>query len=163
MKVYKDVLGYYQDELFSDAFPIEELAALYAVTAKSVTKDLSVKVDIGASESAEDGGAGAGTIQVIDLVDTHRLQVASLDKRSYMTHLKKYLTGIQSHLGPGTVEEFKKTSQETAKAMLADFDSYTFYQGENLDAEGMVAFARPAGNDTWTFNFWKPGVRAEQN
>lgn len=47
VKVYKDVLGYYQDELFSDAFPIKELPALYAVTAKSVTKDRSVKVNVG--------------------------------------------------------------------------------------------------------------------
>lgn len=34
VKIYKDVLGYNKDELFSDAFPIEELPALYAVTAK---------------------------------------------------------------------------------------------------------------------------------
>ncbi|MFI6530671.1 translationally-controlled tumor protein [Streptomyces uncialis] len=169
MKVYKDVAGYYQDELFSDGFPAEELPALYAVTATTVTKDLSVRVDTGSddesAEAEDDGEAGSGTIQVINLVDSHRLQKADFDKKSYLTHLKGYLRQIESHLrasAPDEVEEFRKNTQEAAKAMVADFDSYTFYRGENLDAEGMVAFARPAGNDTWTFNFWKHGVRAEQ-
>lgn len=168
VKIYKDAFGYYKDELFSDGFPVEELPALYAVTAKTVTKDLSVRIDIGSNESAEeeDGTeAGAGTIQVINLVDSYRLQRTSFDRKGYLSYLKGYLKQVESHLGenaPGEVDEFKKSAQEAAKAMVADFDSYTFYQGENLDTEGMVAFARPAANGTWTFNFWKHGVRAEQ-
>ncbi|MFJ3091412.1 translationally-controlled tumor protein [Streptomyces sp. NPDC086838] len=169
MKIYKDVLGYNKDELFSDAFPIEELPALYAVTARMVTSDLSVKVGIGSTGSGEgedDGEDGAGTIQVINLVDSLRLQRTAFDRKSYLTYLKGYLSQVESHLSenaPGEVEEFKKSAQEAAKAVLADFDSYDFYQGENLDADGMVAFARPVSNDTWTFNFWKHGVRADQH
>lgn len=153
-----------KDELFSDGFPIEELPALYAVTAKTVTKGTSVMVDGGSAE-AEDEEAGSEAIQVINLVASHRLQQTNFDKKAYLNYLKGYLKGIENHLSattPDVVEEFKKSAQEAAKALVADFDSYTFYQGENLDAEGMVAFARPAGNDTWTFNFWKHGVQAEK-
>lgn len=169
--IYKDVLGYYKDELFSDAFPIEELPALYSVTAKTVVKDLNVKVDLGgdAHEEAEAEEAEAvgdsGTVKVINLVDSHRLQPTNFDKKGYLTYLKGYMKEIEAYLGekaPGEVAGFKTAAQEAAKTIVADFDSYSFYQGENLDAEGMVVLARPAGDDTWTFMFWKHGIKAEK-
>ncbi|MEU6957932.1 translationally-controlled tumor protein [Streptomyces sp. NPDC045714] len=168
MMIYKDVLGYYKDELFSDAFPIEELPALYSVTAKNVVKDLNVKVDLGgdAHEEAEEAKAAgdSGTVKVINLVDSHRLQPTSFDKKGYLTYLKGYMKEIEAYLGeraPGEAAGFRKAAQEAAKTIVDDFDSYSFYQGENLDAEGMAVLARPAG-DTWTFLFWKHGIKAEK-
>lgn len=155
MIVYKDALGYYKDELFSDAFPIEELPALYAVSAKAVS--------VGGKTGSAEGDPAE--MQVINLVEAHRLQVTSFDKTGYMTHLKGYMKEVENYLAetaPDSVQAFKTGAQEAAKAIFADFDSYTFYQGENLDAGGMVILARPAGDGTWTFNFWKHGTQAEK-
>ncbi|MEU3707973.1 translationally-controlled tumor protein [Streptomyces anulatus] len=168
MMIYKDVLGYYKDELFSDAFPIEELPALYSVTARMVVKDPSVTVDLG-SDTNQDGEAEAAgdsdTVKVNNLIESHRLQPTSFDKKGYLTYLKGYMKEIEAYLGeraPGEAAGFRKAAQEAAKTIVDDFDSYSFYQGENLDAEGMVVLARPAGDDTWTFLFWKHGVKAEK-
>ncbi|MFJ1804208.1 translationally-controlled tumor protein [Streptomyces sp. NPDC088180] len=172
--IYKDVLGYYKDELFSDAFPIEELPALYSVTARMVVRDPSVTVDIGidANQDGESDAAGeaeaAGgseAVKVNNLIESHRLQPTSFDKKGYLTCLKGYMKEIEAYLGeraPDEVAGFRKAAQEAAKTIVDDFDSYSFYQGENLDAEGMVVLARPAGDDTWTFLFWKHGVKAEK-
>lgn len=163
MIVYKDVLGYYKDELFSDAFPIEELPGLYAVSAKTVSVDKPAPVEDEGDDDQEPGPLVA--LQVINLVDAHRLQVAAFDKKSYLNYLKGYMKAVENYLAttaPDKVQAFKTQAQETAKAIVADFDSYTFYQGENADAEGMVAFARPTGDGIWTFNFWRHGAHAEK-
>ncbi|EFA84550.1 hypothetical protein PPL_01539 [Heterostelium album PN500] len=164
MRVYKDILGYYKDELFSDAFPIADLGVVYEVTTKQVSKDLNVKVDTGANESTEEGEetegvADAGIITVNNLVDAHRLQATNFDKKGYLTYLKGFMKEVESYLAsnnPTRVDTFKKEAQEYAKKVLGEFDKYTFWQGENLDAEGMVALSYKKDNDANEyFVFWK--------
>ncbi|EGG23153.1 TCTP family protein 1 [Cavenderia fasciculata] len=175
MKIFKDILGYYKDELFSDAFPIKEVSDIvYEVTTKIVSRDLNVKVDIGAndSEEVEEGGedtgvADAGVVKVNNLVDSHRLQVTNFDKKGYLTYLKGYMKEIEVYLAennPDRVAAFKKGAQEYAKTIVGNFDKYTFYQGENLDAEGMVALSYFSEEDpnVQYFIFWKDGVRGEK-
>ncbi|MGA5098325.1 translationally-controlled tumor protein [Streptomyces lavendulocolor] len=155
MKVFKDAVGYNKDELVSDAFPIEELPALYVVTARSISAS-----PIGSED------ADAGERKVINLVDAHRLVESGFDKKGYLVHLKNYLKAVEVHLhnngGSDQVPEFKAAAQAAAKDIVDDFDSYSFYRGENMDDDGMVILARPSEGDTWTFSFWKHGLVAEQ-
>ncbi|KQV15816.1 hypothetical protein ASE03_32415 [Kitasatospora sp. Root187] len=101
---------------------------------------MAVKVDIGADAGRGDAEdieeADPGARQVINLVDAHRLQRTSFGKKGYLVYLKGYLKQVES---PPCAET------APAKTLMADFDSYSFYQGEISDAEGMVALARPTG------------------
>ncbi len=165
MIIYKDAVS--RDELFSDGFPVEELPALYSVTARTVVKDLAAGVDIGATGDGEPEEAGESeTVEVINLVDLHRLRETSLDRRGFAGHLKRYFEAVEDRLeanAPDQVAAFRKDGQEAAEAIVGDFDSYTFYQGESRTEKGMVIMARPAGDDdTWTFTFWKHGTHAEK-
>lgn len=167
MKVFKDVVGSSRDELFSDAFPIERLPALYAVSAQTVDPfDGLIAEGLGdADESESEEGEESDRDGRINLVEAHGLQLASFDKAGYAAHLEGYLKRVETYLSennPARVAEFKKEAREVADAVAADFDSYTFYQGVNQDDEGLVAFARPTGDNTWIFNFWADGTRDEK-
>lgn len=102
MLVNKDAIGHTQDELFSDAYPVEDLPALYAVTAQVITtQGTSVITDLGSTDtsgSADDASDDAQSASVINLVDTHHLQKTGFQKRGYAAHLKDYLKAVEYHL-----------------------------------------------------------------
>eukprot|EP01133_Synstelium_polycarpum_P012965 gene12965-15236_t len=171
--VYKDILGYYKDELFSDAFEIKEVGGcMYEVKSKMEKFDTKITVNTGANaseeETEEEGGEDASSIIMVNnLVQSHRLSVTSFDKKSYLTYLKGYLKSVEAWLAerkPERVAAFKAACQEQAKAIVGSFDKYTFYQGENMDAEGMVALSYMNDSDPNTiyFLFWMDGVKDEK-
>ncbi|GAM19112.1 hypothetical protein SAMD00019534_022870 [Acytostelium subglobosum LB1] len=172
MRVYKDILGYNKDELFSDAFEINDLGIVYEVKTKQISKDTNVKVDTGANASEEeeaDGEGGAPNSSIItvnNLVDGQRLTSTNFDKKGYITYLKGYMKAIETYLAdnnPDRVAAFKKDAQEYAKTLIGNFDKYQFWQGENMDADGMVALSYTKDNDTAEyFIFWKDGVVSEK-
>ncbi|KAF2071651.1 hypothetical protein CYY_007026 [Polysphondylium violaceum] len=170
MKVFKDILGYNQDEVLSDAFDITELDVVYEVKTKMIKKDTSIKVDTGANaseEEEEEGTESSGVVEVNNLVDAHNLTLTSFDKKAYLTYIKGYMKEVAAKLevnNPGRVEDFKKGAQEFIKGVVAKFDQYTFYQGENMDADGMVILAYYKEDDPKNpfFYYFKDGLRGEK-
>ncbi|EGC39381.1 hypothetical protein DICPUDRAFT_52670 [Dictyostelium purpureum] len=168
MKVFKDILGYYHDELLSDAFEIEEKDVVYEVKTKMITKDLDVKVDIGANASEEEGDEGvdsAGLVQVNNLVDSMRLTETSFDKKGYLTYIKGYMKALSDKLSetnPSRVDAFKSGAQEYIKGMVGQFSEYKFYQGENMDADGLVvlSYYKNPEDPAPTFVYFKDGLEA---
>eukprot|EP01132_Coremiostelium_polycephalum_P001949 gene1949-2385_t len=177
MKVFKDILGYNHDELLSDAFElVPVMDVVYEVKTKMITKDTNVKVDTGANDSQEEGEEGSEApatggstiVQVNNLIEAQRLTLTSFDdKKGYLLYLKGYMKEIENYLkenNPARVDTFKKNAQEYAKQIVANFSKYEFYQGENMDADGMVILKYYKDEDPINpyFVFWIDGLRAEK-
>ncbi|MFJ9697026.1 translationally-controlled tumor protein [Kitasatospora sp. NPDC101183] len=168
MKVYKDVFN--GDELLSDSFPIKEDGICYVVEGKYVTRETVGTVDIGGASSAEDDVEDAEespTITVLNIVDAHRLVETSYDKKSYTGHIKAYLKRLTDKLaadGQSADQRsaWQQQAQEWVKAVLADFDSYRFFTGEQMDPEAMVVLLK-LGEDGKTpfLYFIRDGLRVE--
>ena len=167
MKIYKDIIS--GDELLSDSFPLVDIDDVaYEVETKMVTKSEG-DYDIGANPSAEGGGDDGfdkTSEQVNNLVDAMRLQMTSFDKKSYMGYIKAYMKSIVDKLketNPDRVKVFQEKIQPFIKKILGSFDEYTFYTGENMDPEAMVAmmFYKEDGITPY-FYFFKDGLVEEK-
>ncbi|KAH9482697.1 Translationally-controlled tumor protein-like protein [Psilocybe cubensis] len=163
MLLYTDVIT--SDELFSDAFPLQEVDGIvYEVDCAMVTLG-STNVDIGANPSAEEAEEALeeGAVQVNNVVHSFRLQPTSFDKKSYLVYLKGYMKAIKEHLAehePAQVEEFEKGAQAYAKKIIANFKNYEFYTSETMNPDGMVALLNYREDGvTPYFTFWKHGTK----
>jgi ribosome recycling factor len=64
-----------------------------------------------------------------------KIKQTSFDKKSYMTYIRGYMKKLLAKLKedkPDRVEIFQKNIQEWVKKVLANFDDYQFFQGENV-------------------------------
>ena len=134
-----------------------------------VTKG-AVVVNTGANASAEgeDGEEGADdqSYQVIDVVDSFRLESTRLEKKSFLTIIKGYMKTIKSNLeesNPDRIPAFEKGAQTYVKKILENFKDFDFYTGDSMDPEGMII---PMGyredGVTPYLVYWKDGLRAEK-
>lgn len=134
-----------------------------------VTKG-AVVVNTGANASAEgedgDEGADDQSYQVIDVVDSFRLESTSLDKKTFLTIIKGYMKTIKSKLeesNPDRIPAFEKGAQTYVKKILENFKDFDFYTGDSMDPEGMII---PLGyredGVTPYLVYWKDGLRAEK-
>lgn len=109
---------------------------------------------IGANPSAEEGEEALedGAKQVLDVVDSFRLQQTSFDKKSFMIYLKArdsftillcmfyegnfsqgYMKAVKSKLqetNPERVDAFEKGASKYAKKIIANFDDYEFVRSD---------------------------------
>ncbi|KAI9001016.1 translationally controlled tumor-associated [Trametes punicea] len=164
MKLYVDVIS--NDEMFSDAFPVKEVDDIvYEVDCAMITVKPGADVDIGANPSAEEQEEAVedGAQTVNNVVYSFRLQSTQFDKKSYLTYLKGYMKAVKQHLqqtNPDRVEAFEKGAQSFAKKIIANFNDYEFYTGENMNPDGMIALLNYREDGiTPYFTFWKDGVR----
>jgi len=170
MKIYYDIVS--NDELFADAYPMRTVDdVVYEVESKNLVKTEG-NYDIGANASQdpdaekEDDGFDVNSQTVNNVLDAHRLQPTSFDKKSYMTYIKGYMKKVLDKLkdsNPDRVAPFQKAAQEFVKGVLAKFDDYDFYTGETMDPEAMVVlkFYKEDGLIPY-FYFFKDGVREEK-
>eukprot|EP01116_Phalansterium_solitarium_P006547 TRINITY_DN18883_c0_g1_i1.p1 TRINITY_DN18883_c0_g1~~TRINITY_DN18883_c0_g1_i1.p1 ORF type:complete len:171 (-),score=79.82 TRINITY_DN18883_c0_g1_i1:253-765(-) len=169
MKIYKDIIS--GDELFADAYPMKLIDdVVYEVESKNITKSEG-NYDIGANASedpdAEKEDAFEATSETVNnVLDAHRLQTTSFDKKSYMTYIKGYMKAVLEKLkvsNPDRVEPFQKAAQGFIKNVLAKFDDYEFYTGESMEPEAMVIlkFYKEDGLIPY-FYFFKDGVEEEK-
>jgi len=169
MLIFKDALN--GDELFSDSFPIKEIDGIvYEIETKVGTKTETGNYNIGSNPSAdgagEDDAVEAVTQTVNNLVDSCRLMQTVFDKKSYMVYIKGYMKKLLDYIkehNPSRTEAFQKGAQEFVKKILSKFDEYTFYTGESMDPEAMVAlmFYKEDGITPY-FYFFKDGVIEEK-
>lgn len=120
---------------------------------------------------AGDGGGeetyDSTSTTVNNLVDAHKLIATDFTKKSYMTHIKDYMARLLKKLeaeNPSRVPAFKKGAQGFVKKVIADFDEYTFYQGEKMDIDnGMIVLSRYSEDgQTPYFFMWKDGMNEEK-
>lgn len=154
----------------SDSYAKKEIDdVVYEVDCKMVTKG-AVQVNIGANASAEgeddDGGVDDSSYQVIDVVDSFRLEQTSFDKKGFLTCIKAYMKAIKAKLeekNPDRIAIFEKGAQTYVKKILENFGDYDFYTGDSMDPEAMVL---PLGyredGTTPYLVYWKDGLRAEK-
>jgi len=169
MKIFKDIIT--GDELFADAYPMKEVDDIvYEVESKVVTvEEGNYNTGANASEDPDaekDEVVDANARTVNNVLDAHRLQTTSFDKKSYMTYIKGYMKTILAKLQenkPDRVAVFQKNVQTFVKNVLAKFDDYEFYTGENMDPEGMVIlkFYKEDGITPF-FYFFKDGLLEEK-
>merc|ERR1712039_479179 len=150
MKIFKDIFT--EDELASDVYPLElEDDVILKFTTKLITRTE------GNYDMAGDGGGeetyDSTSTTVNNLVDAHKLVATDFTKKSYMTHIKDYMARL-----------FKKRAQGFVKKVIADFDEYTFYQGEKMDIDnGMIVLSRYSEDgQTPYFFMWKDGMIEEK-
>jgi len=167
MIIYKDLFS--QDELFSDANPVELLnGVVYKVKGKlrTDTFDIDEKA-IGGNASAEGGGdegADAASKQGVDIVMNGRLVEYTMNKKDYMTHIKDYMKEVKTRLEADNSPDkdlFLKNVQEFIKDVLANFKDYQFFCGETMKPEGMLALMK-WDEETPYMYFFKHGLDAEK-
>jgi len=170
MKIFKDIVC--GDELFADAYPMKEVDDIvYEVESKMITvEEGNYNTGANASEDPEgekeDDGTDSSARTVNNVIDAHRLQTTSFDKKSYMTYIKGYMKVVLEKLktqNPSRVDAFQKNVQPFIKNILAKFDDYEFYTGESMEPEAMVVlkFYKEDGLIPY-FYFFKDGLIEEK-
>jgi len=169
MRIFKDI--YTGDEYLSDALPYKEVDGIaLSVETKNITKSLNANFDIGANPSTEGGEDESfdsdQLVTVNNLVDAHKLVQTQYDKKAYLAHIKAYMKRLLDTIketNPGRAEAFQKQAQEFVKKIIANFDQYEFYTGEQMDPEAMVALKYYSEDGlTPYFYFWKDGLKDEK-
>ncbi|KAJ3681378.1 hypothetical protein LUZ60_015867 [Juncus effusus] len=164
MLVYQDLLT--GDELLSDSFPYKEIenGVLWEVEGKWVVQG-AVDVDIGANPSAEGADEGEGVddaaVKVVDIVDTFRLQEQPpFDKKTFLTHMKRYIKNLTPKLDAEAQEVFKKNIESATKYLLSKIKDLQFFVGESMQDDGCLVFAyyKEAATDP-TFLYFAHGLK----
>jgi hypothetical protein len=145
MKVLKDVFS--GDELCSDTFPMREEGCVYVIEGKMVTAESGGDYGIAANadEDAAEGAVadtldGAAHAQVINFVDSHRLQETQYTKKLYMAYIKAYMQRVKAHLestNPARVAPFMAEAQAFVKMVIGKFDDFRFFTGVSMDTDAM--------------------------
>ena len=166
MIIYKDLLT--EDELLSDSFDIAEVeGCLLEVQTKVIQKKEGGEEIAGVDAGDETELDGAVTVSVNNLVEAMRLQPTSFTKKDYTMFIKGYMKDVKEKLeataSPDDVKAFMKAASGAVKAILGNFDQYTFYTGEKMDPKGMVALQfYKEDNVIPYFWFWKHGLTKEK-
>ncbi|CAG8448941.1 10012_t:CDS:2 [Ambispora leptoticha] len=170
MIIYKDVIN--GEEIVSDAYNLKEVDDFaYEADGRLITVKAGADVDIGANPSAEEQEEALeeGSTQVIDIVHAFRLQSATFDKKSYMSHIKVYMKKIKEHLtkaNPDRVPIFEKQAATFVKKVIGSIGDYDFYVPSgfyNHDTEGMVILVNYREDGiTPYFTFFKDGLLEEK-
>lgn len=171
MRVYKDIFT--GDEMFCDSYKMKLLDnVVYEVYGKHVRRKIGEVVLAGANPSAEeaDEGTEEGMESGVDIILNQRLQesFAFGDKKGFTAYLKDYMKKLVAKLqetNPDEVEVFKNNIQKFTKEILGKFKDLSFYTGESMDPEAMVAildYKDVDGEEVPVMYFFKHGLLEEK-
>uniref|UniRef100_F6YDG2 Translationally-controlled tumor protein n=1 Tax=Monodelphis domestica TaxID=13616 RepID=F6YDG2_MONDO len=142
MITYQDLISH--DEMFVNIYKIQEIlnGLFLEVEGKLISRTEGTIDDslIGGNASAE--GPEVQVITGVDIVINHHLQENSFTKESYKKYIKDYMKSIKGRLEeqkPDRVKPFMTGVTEQIKHILANFNNYQFFIGENMNPDGMVA------------------------
>ncbi|CAO2626055.1 Translationally-controlled tumor protein [Lemmus lemmus] len=152
MIIYRDIISH--DELFSDIYKIREIA-----------DGLCLEVE-GKMVSPEGEGTESTVVTGVDIVMNHHLQETSFTKEAYKKYIKDYMKSLKGKLEeqkPERVKPFMTGAAEQIKHILANFNNYQFFIGENMNPDGMVALLdyREDGVTPYMI-FFKDGLEMEK-
>ncbi|XP_032972154.1 translationally-controlled tumor protein-like [Rhinolophus ferrumequinum] len=147
MIIYWDLISH--DETFFNIYKIREITdrLWLEVEEKMVcrTEDNTDDSHLCGNASTE-GPKGEDTentvVTAVDIVMNHHLQEVSFAKGSYKKYIKDYMKSIKGKLEAQRLERVKhcmRGAAEQLKHMFANFKSYSFFIGENMNPNGMVA------------------------
>ncbi|CAO2591624.1 Translationally-controlled tumor protein [Lemmus lemmus] len=144
MIIYRDIISH--DELFSDIYKIREIA-----------DGLCLEVE-GKVSGPEGEGTESTVVTGVDIVMNHHLQETSFTKEAYKKYIKDYMKSLK-----GKLEEQKPERVKQIKHILANFNNYQFFIGENMNPDGMVALLdyREDGVTPYMI-FFKDGLEMEK-
>ncbi|XP_036031337.1 translationally-controlled tumor protein-like [Onychomys torridus] len=146
MIIYGDLISH--EELFSYVYKIREIAdrLCLEVEGKMVSRTEGKLVDslIGGNDSAKgpegEGTQSTGVIRV-DIVMSHHLQETRFTKEACKKYIKDYMKSLKGKLEekkPERVKPFMTGAAEQIKHILANFNNYQFFIGENMNPDDMV-------------------------
>ncbi|CAO2591626.1 Translationally-controlled tumor protein [Lemmus lemmus] len=152
MIIYRDIISH--DELFSDIYKIREIA-----------DGLCLEVE-GKVSGPEGEGTESTVVTGVDIVMNHHLQETSFTKEAYKKYIKDYMKSLKGKLEeqkPERVKPFMTGAAEQIKHILANFNNYQFFIGENMNPDGMVALLdyREDGVTPYMI-FFKDGLEMEK-
>ncbi|EGW08287.1 translationally-controlled tumor protein [Cricetulus griseus] len=120
-------------------------------------------------------GQGIESTAVTGVDVTLHLQETSFTKEAYKKHIKNYVKGLKSKLEehkPERVKPFMTVTAEQIKHILANFNNYKFFIGENMNQffigenmnpDGMVALLDYHEDGVTPFMiFFKDGLEMEK-
>ncbi|XP_076603547.1 translationally-controlled tumor protein homolog isoform X1 [Chaetodon auriga] len=146
MIIYKCLIS--DDEMFTDAYKMTETkdGMFYKVEGKIVTRkkeDIDGKL-LGANPSAEEEvvATDESSVSGLDIVLNHSLVAMGFNKKNLKIQMKNNVKAIKTHLqenNPEKVDKFVADMLATFPTILENFDEYTFYLGESMSPDGMVA------------------------
>ncbi|XP_032755527.1 translationally-controlled tumor protein-like [Rattus rattus] len=169
MIIYRDLISH--DKLFSNIYKIQEIAdgLCLEVEGKMVSRtadaiDDSLTGKNASAEGLEDQGTESTVVMAI--VMNHHLQEASFTKDTYKKYIKDYRNSLKGKLEeqkPEREKPFTTGAAERVKHMLANFNNYQSFIGENTNPDGMVALLeyREDGGTPFMI-FFKDGLEMEK-
>lgn len=174
MKIYRCIVS--GDELFTDSTRIKEIdGCLYEVYCKHIVRKQGDLVLDGSNPSAEeaDEGCDEQTEAGLDVVLNQRLVETSFDKAAFKSYLKTYTKALQDKwkeegMSDDKIAEAKGKIMEGVKKILPKLDDASFYMGESMNPDGMVAVleyrdgAGENGDEAPILLFLKHGVLEEK-
>ncbi|XP_070832391.1 translationally-controlled tumor protein homolog isoform X2 [Chaetodon trifascialis] len=146
MIIYKCLIS--NDEMFTDAYKMTETkdGMFYKVEGKIITRkkdDIDGKL-LGANPSAEEETVvvDESSVSGPDIVLNHNLVAMNFNKKNLKIQMKNNVKAIKAHLeetNPEKVEKFMADMLAAFATILENFEEYTFYLGETMSTDGMVA------------------------
>ncbi|WP_176986051.1 hypothetical protein [Streptomyces sp. 2231.1] len=83
------------------------------------------------------------------------------DKKNYTSHIKAYLKRLSERMPADERSEWQQQMQEWVKGVLADFDSYRFFTGAEMDPETMVVLMKTGEDGKTPFLYYiRQGLEA---
>ncbi|KAM6178683.1 translationally-controlled tumor protein-like isoform 1-T1 [Rhynchocyon petersi] len=171
MIIYQNLISH--DEMFSNIYKIWEIAdGLCLEVAGRMVSRTEGNIDdslIGGNASAEGTdceGTESTVVTGVDIIMNHDLQETIFTKETYKTYIKDYMKSIKGKLEeqkPERVKPFMTGAAEQIKHILANFQNYEFFVGENMNLDGMVALLdyREDGVTPYMI-FFKDGLEMEK-
>nr|XP_038936280.1 translationally-controlled tumor protein-like isoform X2 [Rattus norvegicus] len=118
------------------------------------------------AEGPEGGRTESTVVTGVDIVLNHHLQETSFTKEAYKKYIKDYMKSLKGKLEeqkPERVKPFMTGAAEKIKRILANFNNYQFFIGENMNPDGMVALLEyPEDGVTPFMIFFKDGLEMEK-
>lgn len=157
------------DEMFSICYPFTVVDDIvFEVEGKLVSAGGAVDVDVGCGDAFGGGGDAEQLADaaetVINVVYSHRLVETSFAKSDFIKYIKAYMNRVKGYLrktNPERVAPFMKSAEPFVMKMLKNFDEYSFYMGESMDAEAAIGFGfyrSDEASPTPRFYFFKDGL-----
>lgn len=171
MRVFKDLFT--GDEMFCDSYKMKLVDnVVYEVYGKHISRKIGDVQLAGANPSAEeaDEGTDESVESGVDIILNQRLQecYAFTDKKAFTGYLKDYMKKLVAKLqetNPDEVDVFKTNIQKFSKEILGKFKDLSFYTGESMDPEAMIAildYKEVDGEEVPVMYFFKHGLLEEK-
>ncbi|KAG2222702.1 hypothetical protein INT45_011190 [Circinella minor] len=158
---FKILLYSIGDELFSDDYSINLVDDIvYEVDCSMINLDKRHDIDI--TGYASDEESDGGTEEIVDLIHHFHFFPQLMDKKAYLSNLKRYLKVLKRILNetnPERIPIFESKVYAQVQKILNNYNNYDLYLGISDDIDGMLALLSYREDGTPYFTFFKDGLQ----